>query len=258
MKFYGKLAPPFLLACATWFSPLGCLAQEKPVENGTDPSKLLSTAEAKYEYLDLAGGIGSGSLRLSFTQPLGEKQDYSLRLRVPISHIDISGNGSHDVGDVSLQLAHVFGLTRKHAFVLQAEAILDTAARPELGTGKNALKGTFIYAKFLPGGHIFAPALVQTNSVSGQSSRADINSTTVDFYYVPKLADSRNLVTFDPAINFDWEADRQYLSLAVTAGRVLGPQLGGVGVVFIKPSLFAGSERPATWGIELGYKVIGF
>lgn len=228
------------------------------MDNGTDPSKLLSTAEAKYEYLDLANRIGSGSLKLSFTQPLGEKQDYSLRLRVPLNHVDIPGNGGHDVGDVSLQLAHVFGLTRKHAFVLQAEAIFDTAARPELGAGNDALKGTFIYAKFLAGGNIFAPALVQTNSLGGQASRADINSTTVDFYYVPKLADPRNLVTFDPAVNFDWETDREYLSLAVTMGRVLGPQLGGTGVLFVKPSLFAGSERPATWGIELGYKVIGF
>jgi hypothetical protein len=258
MKTNEYACTTLLAVCAIWLSPAVCSAQEKAVENGTDPSKLLSTAEAKYEYLDLGNRIGSGSLRLSFTQPLGEKQDYSLRLRVPLSHIDIPGNGSHDMGDVSLQLAHVYGLTRKHAFVLQAEAVFDTAARPELGTGKHVLKGTFIYAKFLPGGNIFAPALVQSNSVGGQDGRADVNTTTVDLYYVPKLADARNLVTLDPAVNFDWENDRKYLSLAVTAGRVLGPQLGGTGIAFVKPSLFAGGERPATWGIELGYKVIGF
>jgi len=258
MTSRAQIPPALVLACCLWLGPEGCVAQETSVENGTDPTKLLTTAEAKYEYLDLENGIGSGSLRLSFTQPLGEKQDYSLRLRVPINQVDIPGSGSHDLGDASLQLAHVFGLTRKHAFVLQAEAIFDTAARPELGTGKNALKGTLIYAKFLTGGNIFAPALVQTNSLGGQDSRADINTTTLDFYYVPKLADSRNLVTFDPALNFDWETDREYLSLAVTMGRVLGPQLGGTGVAFVKPSLYAGGQRPATWGIELGYKVIGF
>ena len=248
------------IALAAAFLPCGAAvpAQEKSVDNGTDPSKLLSVAEAKYEYLDLQGGFSTGTLRLSYTRPFGDKRDYAVRLRAPVTYVDVFGNDSHDLGDVSVELSHVFGLTRQHAFVVKGEVVFDTAARAELGTGQNVFKGTFIYAKFLKGGNIFAPAIVQSNSLWGSDSRADVNSTTFDFYYVPKMKDPRNLITMDPSLNFDWENDKTFAGLAITFGRVLGPQLGGNGIVFVKPSLFAGGERPGDWGVELGYKVIGF
>ncbi len=41
---------------------------------------------------------------------------------------------------------------------------------------------------------------MQNNSFSGDDNRPDINVTTLDFYYVPKFADPRNLMTFDPAL----------------------------------------------------------
>ena len=140
-------------------------AQEKPANNGTDPTKLTTILQPTYEYLDLVGGFESGVLRLNYTQPFGAKSDYSLRLRVPVQMNDVLGNSGHDLGDASLMLTHVFGLTRTHGWVFQGEAVFDTAARPELGTGKNVLKGTLIYARFLPTGAIFAPAVVQSNSV---------------------------------------------------------------------------------------------
>lgn len=40
--------------------------------------------------------------------------------------------------------------------------------------------------------------------------------------------------------------------------RVIGPAFGGNGIVFVKPSVFAGGDRPGKRGIELGYKIIGF
>ena len=165
------------------------LAQEanapEPVNNGTDPSKLQTVAEAKYEYLDLQNGFSSGTLRLSYTTPLDDAQSYALRVRVPVTYVDVLGNDGYDIGDASLEISHVFGLTKAHAFVAKGELIFDSAGRPELGTGQNVFKGTFIYAKFLQGGNIFAPALVQSNSLWGDGNRPDVNSTTIDFYYVP-------------------------------------------------------------------------
>ncbi len=233
-------------------------AAAKAVDNGTDPTKFSKLAEAKYEYLDLKGGFSSGTLRLSYTHPLGEKKDYSLRFRAPITYVDVLGNKKHELGDFSLQLAHVFGLTKEHGFVAQGELSFDTAQRPELGTGKNSFKGTLIYARFLKDGSIFAPAFVQTNSFSGDKSRPDINFTTLDFYYVPKFADARNLMTFDPALNFDWENDKNFFSLQVTAGRVVGKAFGGNAIVFVKPAVFVGGDRPSKWGMEVGVKVLGF
>lgn len=228
------------------------------VDNGTDPSKLNTIAEAKYEYLDLQGGFSSGTLRLSYTTPLDEAQRYALRIRVPVTYVDALGDNSYDLGDASLEVSHVFGLTKQHAFVAKGELIFDTAGRSELGTGQNVFKGTFIYAKFLQSGSIFAPALVQSNSLWGDDARSKVNVTTFDFYYVPKLKDPRNLITYDPSLTFDWENDKQFAGLAITFGRVIGPQFGGNGIVFVKPSLFAGADRPGSWGVEVGYKVIGF
>jgi hypothetical protein len=249
-----------LLACAAQAQQPAPTGQEpaKAVDNGTDPTKFSRLAEAKYEYLDLKGGFGSGTLRLSYTEPLGEKKNYSLRLRVPVTYVNVLGNDQHALGDVSVQLQHVFGLTKEHAFVAQGELIFDTAQRQELGTGKNVFKGTLIYARFLKGGAIFAPAFVQSNSITGDKTRATVNLTTFDFYYVPKLADPRNLVTFDPSLNFDWENDKRFAGLAVTMGRVMGPAFGGNGILFVKPSVFVGGDRPSSWGLEVGFKVLGF
>ena len=254
------LAAGCLLVCSSQAQQPVSTGQQtaKAVDNGTDPTKFSRLAEAKYEYLDLKGGYSSGTLRLSYTQPLGEKKDYSVRLRVPVTYVNLLGNDQYALGDASLQLQHVFGLTKEHGFVAQGELIFDTAERQELGTGKNVFKGTLIYAMFLQGGAIFAPAFVQSNSFSGDEARAKVNFTTFDFYYVPKFADPRNLMTLDPSLNFDWENDKRFAGLAVTLGRVIGPAFGGNAILFIKPSAFVGSDRPGSWGLEVGYKVLGF
>lgn len=234
-------------------------AQEKPAaNNGTDPTQFQTVALARYEYLELDGGIGSGALRLVYSQPFGEKRDYLWEVTVPVTYVDVFGNTDYDLGDVAFKVQHVFGLSRSGAYVVKGEMNFDTAARPELGTGKNVFKGTFIFANFLKNKAIFAPAVLHSISVSGDDARVDVNSTTLDFYYVPKLKDPRNLITFDPSLNFDWENDKQFFGLAVTAGRVLGPAFGGNAVLFVKPSIFAGGDRPSDWGIEVGYKVMGF
>jgi hypothetical protein len=72
------------------------------------------------------------------------------------------------------------------------------------------------------------------------------------------MADPRNLVTYDPALNVDWQTNREYFSLSITAGRVLGKAFGGNAIAFAKPTVFAGGDRPGSWGIEVGWKVLGF
>lgn len=254
MKLHQRLFPILLCCCSA------ANAADKPDDagNGTDPTRVQYAAEAKWEHLDLRGGINSDTLRLSYTMPVGEKQDYSVRLRVPLASVDVTGNHSYAMGDASILLGHVFGLTSKHGYVLQGEMVFDTADRPELGTGKDVLKGTFIYAKFLSDGGIFAPAFVHSTSVAGDDARADVSASTIDLYYVPKLKDPRNFLTFDPSLNADWENDLQYAGLAITYGRVIGKAFGGNAIVLVKPSAFAGNDRPGDWGIEVGYKIVGF
>lgn len=248
-----------VIVAALLLATIGPVQAEEAADNGTDPSKLSSTAIVNYEYLDLRNGFSSSVFKLTYTKPflVSEKQ-FSLQFKVPVASMDALGNNDYGLSDASIKLIHVPVKTKEKAIVLQGELVFDTASRTELGTGQNVFKGTFIYAKFLEGGAIFAPALVQSNSLWGDSSRADINITTLDFYYVPKLKNPKNLMTFDPSLNFDWENDKQFAGLAITFGRVLGPAFGGNAIFTVKPSFTAGNERPSDWGIELGYKVIGF
>ncbi len=225
--------------------------------NGTDPTRLTTSIAVAYEYNDLVAGLSRQAPRVDLTLPFGQKQDYSVRLRVPMVSNDVAGNDNFGLGDVSVTGTHVFGLTRQRGLVVQGEFIADSASRPELGGGKNVLKGTFIYARFLPKG-IFAPALVHSVDVGGDSNRADVNMTTVDLYYVPKLPNPRAFMTIDPALNFDWENDAEFASLAVTGGTAVGKAFGGIAQLYVKPTVLFGHERPGDWSIEVGFKVLGF
>lgn len=256
MKICKLRAAPIILCL--FISAAAHSQEAKEPDNGTDPSRFSTTAAVQYEHIDLRPDFSIGTLNVSYFHPFGEKKNYNLRIRLPLVRTDVLGNNGYDIGDFSLKLNHVYKLTQQYAIVLGAELSFDTAKRPELGTGKNVFKGTFIYAKFLEGGAIFAPAIVQSNSLWGDSSRARVNNTVFDFYYVPKFSDPKYFATVDPALSFDWQTNKQFASLAVTLGRSTGPAFGGSSQVFIKPTVFVGGERPGNWGVEVGYKVIGF
>ena len=249
----------FLLAVGLLYSPAAQAQQaDKSPDNGTDPSRLSTTVAGSWEYADLNNEISIGLFDFSFTQPFTEKKDYSVRAKLPVMRVDFPGAGGYGIGDFSIKLTHVANLTQRYALVVGAEMVFDTAARPELGSGHNVAKVNLIYAKFLQNGAIFAPAVVQSNSLWGDDARADVNNTVFDFYYVPKLSDPNYFVTVDPAVSLDWESDKRFASLGVTVGRVLGPAFDGRDQVYLKPTVYVGDDRPGGWGLELGYKVIGF
>lgn len=231
--------------------------EHRPENNGTDPTRVSRTVQAKYEYLALRDGFTSQTLRLWYTQPLGS--GFSAVFKLPVTRVDVFGNSGTGLGDVSIQVGKVFGLSREGGNVLQAEVFFDTATRPELGAGNSVLKATYIRAIFLQDGGILAPSFVQNVSLRGGDDRPKVNFTTVDLYYVPKMDDPRNLVTFDPNVNYNWENGNRFASLAVTLGRDIGPSpFGGNQFVLVKPAILVGSDRPNKWGLELTYRVIGF
>lgn len=230
--------------------------EPKTENDGTDPTQLSSSADVTLEHLDLRGGFGSQTLAFGFTTPIAAGT--SLRFRAPLVANDVLGNNSLGLGDVSVKLTRVLKVTRQYGIVVGGELAFDTADRLELGSGKTVFKANFVYAKFLKGGSIFAPALVHSISVAGKDSRADVNSTTLDLYYVPRLKNKKLFMTVDPAIIHDWENDKTYGSVAVTFGQKLGKMFGGNGQVFVKPSVLIGSDRGANWGVQVGFKVLNF
>jgi hypothetical protein len=226
--------------------------------NGTDPTQFITSADLTYEYFDLRGGFDAGTLVLALALPLGEEKRSNIRVRLPFETNDVLGDRSFGLGDVSIKANHVLKITPAYGLVVAGEIVFDTAERDELGTGKTVFEGSLIYARFLGNGAIFAPAVVHSTSIAGRDSRADVNSTTVDLYYVPRLENPGRFVTIDPAITHNWETGKTHGAFAVTFGQSIGKMLGGTGQVFVKPSILIGSDRPADWGLQVGFKVLNF
>ena len=245
----GALAQP----AETLTTPTAALEND-----GTDPTKLTTQADLNFEHFDLRGGAFSDTFQVSLTTPLGAARRVNVRVRVPVAATDVLGDKSYGFGDIQVKSNYVLAVTPRYGVVVSGEVQLPTADRVELGTGRTVLKATAIYARFLPGGAIFAPAIVHSFDVGGDDDRSGVSSTTADFYYVPKIANPKIFVTLDPAVTFDWENSREFASLAVTTGYRLGPMAGGTGQVFVKPTVFVGSERVANWGLQAGLQVLNF
>ncbi len=151
---------------------------------------------------------------------------------------DIAGNSGFGIGDVILKFSHLPVLTQKYAILLTLEASFDTADKAEHGLGSNVLRPGVTYARFLPGGSLFAPTVQHAFSVGDvDPGRTKVNNTAFDLYYVPRLKDPRSYMTIDPAVLYHWERDKLGASLAVTLGRVIPTALPGTSSVFIKPSI---------------------
>jgi hypothetical protein len=237
-------------------TPPSPAAEQKPADNGTDPTRVSRPVQLKFEHLDLRDGFSSNALRFWYTQPLGP--GFSAVFKLPVTQVDVLGDTGIGLGDVSVQVGKVFGLTREGGHVVQCEVIFETATRPELGGNQTVVKPTYIRAFFLRHG-ILAPSFLHNVGVSGQGDFPRVNLTTIDIYYVPKMANPRNLVTIDPNVSYNWENENFFPSLAVTVGRALGKSpIGGNQFVLVKPAVVFGGDRPNNWGVELTYKVIGF
>jgi hypothetical protein len=227
-------------------------------DNGTDPTRLNRSVSASLEHLSLGGDLSQNTFTMLYTTPITDDARTALRLTVPLIQNDAAGRETYSLSDVGLSISRVLKLTQQYGIVVSGEMTFDTANETEGGAGKNVFRGTVAYVQFLPGGIILAPTLNQSNSIWGDRDRRDVNMTVLDFYIVPKLPDPKTFVTFDPAINSNWEIGAQFFSLAVTIGRALGPAFGGRSQIYVRASTFAGGERAADWGIEIGYKVLGF
>ncbi len=231
-------------------------ANEEAINNGTNPTLLTTQAVVQFQYNEIDSNLDSDLLEFQYTQPIGDGNK-AFRFTVPFANSPF--DSAMDVGDISITFVDVFYLTEQNGAAYTAELFLDTANRSDNGYGQFALETSVFYAFFLKNGGIFAPAWVQTFGLEGgSSSGAKLNQTTFDFYYVPKLANPKYFMTFDPAIIHDWESDDTFGSLQVTMGMLTGRLFGGDSQVFVKPGVLFGGDAPADWSLQVGFKVLNF
>jgi hypothetical protein len=251
--FARVLLAAALLGCAT-----PAMAQEEAPDNGTDPTRLSTSFSLSYEAISLPERGQLDTLYLKYGVPISADRRTGLNLKLPVVSNSLGEDG-YGLGDFTIKITRVPVVTPKYGVVVSAEAVLNTADAPDRGFGVNALKLTAIYAAFLKSGAIFAPSFLQTFSVgSPDPGRKDVNLTTIDFYYVPKLANPKAYMTVDPSILYDWESDEIAGAIAVTYGQSVDLGLPGNESFFIKPSLGLGTNRGSGLGLEVGFKVVGF
>ncbi|MHC9235079.1 hypothetical protein ACX9MO_05490 [Pseudooceanicola sp. 502str34] len=226
------------------------------VNNGTNPTLLTTQAGIQYQFNRVTSDLDFGMTELLYTQPFGGG-DKAFRFTLPFGNSVFDSD--LDLGDISLTYIDVMHVNAKTGSAYTVELFLDTAGRDDLGYGQFAMETSVFYAWFLKGGSIFAPAWVQTFGLEGgNDAGGKLNTTTVDFYYVPKLPNPKYFMTVDPAVVHDWEADKTFGSLSVTMGMMTGKAFGGDSQVFIKPGVLIGGDRPADWSVQVGYKVLNF
>ncbi len=227
------------------------------VNNGTNPTLLATTMGIQYQYTNLGDGLYAGLYEAFYTRPFGEKGNMSWTTTLRFA----SGPIDQDIGlgDFSAKFTHVPIVTPEYGAAYTVELFLDTADRPELGSGQTNVKMSAFYAKFLEDGSIFAPAVVHQFGLGDEDfGRSYLNQTTIDFYYVPKLPDPKYYVTLDPALIRDWENEKNFASLQVTMGMLTGKLFGGESQIFVKPGVLVGGGQSAAWSVQAGFKVIGF
>ncbi len=93
---------------------------------------------------------------------------------------------------------------------------MPTATEGALGTGKWMLEPGASAILFLSRQWIVAPALKQTVSFAGASSRADVNVTAMDLYVVWRSRSLQQWVILDPGAAWNWETEEQELGGATT------------------------------------------
>ncbi|QJF51108.1 hypothetical protein [Roseobacter ponti] len=277
-KRLAQTLPCALAVGLTVAGTMPATAQQDPgeINNGTNPTLLTTQFGIQYQYNEINSDLNTGLFEAFYTQPFGAGGKRAFRLTVPgsdspfNSNPDIGGAAGiagtdPDVGeefvlgDISVTYIDVFYLTERNGSAFTFELFLDTADRETAGYGQFVGETSIFYAWFLNNGAIFAPAWVQTFGLEGGNSQGvDVNVSTFDFYYVPKLANPKFYMTFDPAIIHDWEADATFGSLQITFGMLTGRAFGGDSQVFVKPGVQFGGDAPADWSLQVGYKVLNF
>lgn len=247
-----------LAAASAAIAPFAVLAQDEKVDDGTDPTKLSTSFSTSYEYIDLPSGGDLQTMFLKFGTPISADEQTGLNFKLPLVSNSL-GDSGFGVGDVSVKLTRVLAVTPAYGMVVSAEAVFDTADAPDRGVGLDVLKLSGVYAIFLKKGAIFAPSVVHSVSFGNPDpGRSEVNLTTIDLYYVPRLANPKAYMTLDPAIIYNWENDEMSGAMAVTYGQAVDLGIEGNESFFIKPSAGIGGNRGAGFGIEVGFKVVGF
>jgi hypothetical protein len=278
------LVASLLIALA---SPSLAVAQEASAEQitkdtsdktGTNPVNFQRDLRFynEYSWLNTDGDGYQNVSTMEYRQPIFDGAwQFRTRIRYSFIEADINDDGSNDIdvsgiGDADFRLLKQPWFFGANAVTTAVEVFLNTASEDALGAGTTALGPQVFYARFFgknpipfySGGGLFAPGLQYRFSIHEDKGRADTDQIVIDLNFLVMSKDKTRWFFLNPQIVSDRENDADFAFIDIEFGWMMAkwyPNLKGQSF-YIRPTFTIGSDtdRPTDYGMECGYKFIGW
>lgn len=264
-----------LLIVIVLFIPVGLsssgFAQEQSGEGdktGTNPVNFQRDIRFydQFAWLNTEGDGTVNVTTVEFRTPFAKgKWQYRVRARFTSLSADLNNDGIDDVdesglGDTDMRFltVPVLNMAKKWAFAVGLEVFFDTASEDALGLGTTSLGPQVFYVKFLPRG-LFAPGLQYKFSVDEATGRSDTDQILIDLNYLRMAKDKQSWFFTDPQIVIDNETNKEFAIVDLEFGWMMSKWTELKGHSFyVRPTFGVGEDRPVDYGVELGYKIVGW
>jgi len=246
-------------------------------KSGTNPINFQTELRFfnEYSWLNTAGDGTQDVLTMEYRAPIDLAKKWQLRTRLRYAGIeaDLNDDGNNEInssglGDIDFRILTVPWLQGANGFAYGIEFFLNTASEPELGTGATAIAPQVFYGRFFKGnpmpiysgGGIFAPGLQWKFSIEEDEGRQDINQFIIDLYFVSVTQSRKAWFFVDPQIIIDNENNTEFAVIDFQFGWMMSTWFPNLKThsFWITPAVGIGNNRPVDYGLEFGYKFIGF
>ena len=244
-------------------------AGNKNDKSGTNPINFQDDIRiySEYSWINTEGEGNQSVTTLEFRTPFAGGK-WAFRMRQDYSYVALDANddgideiNETGIGDFDMRFLTVPYLKGKNAFAYALEIFLDTANDPALGAGTTSLGPQAFYARFFTKGFgpyqggFFAPGVQWKQSVHEQTGRSKTQQILVDLNLFIMGKSKKHWFFTDPQIIRDTENNTEFAIIDIEFGKML--KWKGQSV-YVRPAFGVGTHRPVDWGIELGYKIVGF
>ena len=248
---------------------------DKNDKSGTNPINFQRDLRIYNEYLWLnTAGDGNQNLTtFEFRTPFaGGKWQFRTRIPYSVLNADLNGDGMDDIddsglGDINFRLMTVPLLKGANGFATGLEVFLDTASEDSLGSGTTSLAPIVFYGRFFRGGFgpwkkggLFAPGLQYKFSVDEDEGRDKTEQIILDINLLLMSEDGQSWLFAEPQIVFDQETDAEFAIMDIEFGWMMTKWFANMTghSFYLRPTFTVGTDRLADYGIEVGYKVVGW
>jgi len=249
---------------------------DKNDKSGTNPINFQDLRiYNEYLWLNTAGDGNQNLTTLEFRTPFaGGKWQFRTRIPYSVLNADLNGDGMDDIddsgfGDINFRLMTVPVLKGANGFAVGLEAFLNTASEDSLGAGSTSLAPVVFWGHFFRGGFgpwkkggLFAPGLQYKFSVDEDEGRDKTEQVILDINLLLMAEDGQSWLFAEPQIVFDLENDAEFAIMDIEFGWMMTkwlPDMKGQSF-YLRPTftIGSGSDRPTDYGIEVGYKFVGW